>query len=214
MCVDYANRHHVSTLIEGTWKNAQTVLNEAEICKTIGRQTHAIIIATPPLLSRVGILDRYASNVLIGHDARWTPPQAHDLTVNMLRHNVPLIANSPLIERFSVTDRSGELLFDGTGDLKHTGVAIWHDHFSRNLSLTEFDEIHDVIERAERACGELSAEDAEQLSTVIREVSHAVSKEFLQAESSVITAAQMQNAGRWHQNRDSHGRFSAGGRRF
>lgn len=133
MCVDYANSNGYSTLIEGTWRNTGTVLDESEKAKRLGRGTHAILVATPPALSRIGMLSRFYGALDSGQVARWTPPEAHDETVNRLKRNVRAIAEDDSIDRFTVTNRKGVVLADTTGDSKADCYDVWLRNFERPL---------------------------------------------------------------------------------
>lgn len=134
MCVNRANRQRYSILIEGTWRNADTVLREARIAKDLGRRTWAIIIATPPILSRLGMLSRFYGMLQAGREARWTPPQAHDHTVRLLHTTVSEIAQSDLIDRFTVTNRQGNRLYDSTKDDRSEATRVWKEAFDRSLT--------------------------------------------------------------------------------
>ncbi|MDV2437804.1 zeta toxin family protein [Actinotignum sanguinis] len=51
MCIEWASRNSFSTLVEGTWRNTAMVMTEARKARELGRRTHAIIVAVPPVLS-------------------------------------------------------------------------------------------------------------------------------------------------------------------
>ncbi|WP_137655257.1 zeta toxin family protein [Bifidobacterium moukalabense] len=127
----YATANRVSTIVEGTWRNASTVLDEASNAKRNGRTTHAIVLAVPPVLSRIAILERYYRDRSVGLPSRWTPTSAHENTVRNLASTVRLIAGSPLIDQFTVIDRNGVVLFDGTGDGGKDGWHEWMHKVSR-----------------------------------------------------------------------------------
>ncbi|NEG96328.1 hypothetical protein GFD17_06100 [Bifidobacterium sp. SMB2] len=135
MTVQYTNENGISSIIEGTWRNASTVLNEARRAKAMGRITHAVLVAVPPTLSRLGILSRFYFDMANGHEARWTPPKAHENTVVALMENVPLIASSGLFHRFTVLNRSGSELYDGFNPSAF--VESWSREFRRALDATE-----------------------------------------------------------------------------
>lgn len=141
MCVDYADQNRYSTLIEGTWRNAATVLNEAETAKKLGRNTHAVIVATNPTLSRMGMLARYYGNLAQGTYARWTPIAAHETVVENISQNIQLIVRSELIDRFTVTDRTGTLLFDSEDNNRSNGIGVWMEKFSGELTPYESDQL-------------------------------------------------------------------------
>ena len=87
MTMEYVRANRVSAVVEGTWRNAATVLDEASNAKRVGRSTHAVVLAVPPALSRIAILERYYRDRSVGLSARWTPASAHDNAVaNLPRH--------------------------------------------------------------------------------------------------------------------------------
>lgn len=139
--VGYADAHKVSCIIEGTWRNAPIVLGEAEKARRLGRGTHAVVLAVPPVLSRLGMLARFYYDLEAGGRARWTPPQAHENTVRALPSNVHAVAMSGLFDRLSVMDRSGAFLYDG--DDPERFEETWNDRFFGGLDVDE-------AERAER----------------------------------------------------------------
>lgn len=151
MTVTYADQHGIPILVEGTWRDESVVLAEAARAKHRGRRTHAIVMATPPLVSRAGMIDRFASKLLLGEPARWTPPTAHEHTIRALRHTVPMIAASRLIDTFTVTDRTGTNLITATGDDKPHAATIWRDRFDRPLTDMEHMLVADTIRRARQA---------------------------------------------------------------
>lgn len=125
--VGYADAHGVSCIIEGTWRNESIVLDEAARARRLKRKTHAVVLAVPPMLSRLGLLARFYDDLVSGEQARWTPPRAHENTVRALPSTVHAVAVSGLFDRLSVMDRSGAFLYDGT-DPKHF-ESIWSDRF-------------------------------------------------------------------------------------
>lgn len=133
MCVDYADKNSYSSLIEGTWRNQDTVLSAARSAKAYGRVTHGMVLAVPPELSQLGLLDRFYSDFALGKEARWTPPKAHFETVANLPKTITAVIDSGLMDRLTVTNRSGEILCD---DKNHV-LEVFRANFSRQLSETE-----------------------------------------------------------------------------
>lgn len=163
MCVEYAEANRISFLVEGTWRNAATVLDTARRAKKLGRQTHAVVLAVPPLVSLAGIAERFYRDMLRGFPARWTPPTAHDVTVDSLVQNVGEIVNAtylgdPMIDRFTVTNRSGEILCDGAACAD--AVDIFQEHFERPLTLSEQKVVRDTLEICEQGHVRFTADDA------------------------------------------------------
>ena len=135
MAVEYARDHGFSCIIEGTWRNPHTVLDEAQRAKAAGRRTYGVIVAVPPVLSRLGILERYYYDKLNGGEARWTPPDAHEHTIKALPDNLRTISASPLIDELSVTDRTGDMLYEGHDS--GAFVEAWSRACHRTLNKTE-----------------------------------------------------------------------------
>ena len=204
MCVDHADEYGFPITIEGTWRNASTVLDEAERCRRLGRRTHAIIMATPPLVSRAGMVDRYCSSLIAGDAARWTPPDHHDRVVEALHRNVPLIAGSDLIDRFTVTDRSGLILADSRhGD---DVAEAWRRRFEAVPTLGEQQQIDHAIGLA-RQCGTLM--DPDDYAGLER-----AAEELEASLFDRISRARMESErprGRWVQNRHADGSYASGG---
>lgn len=143
MLVRWTDENHVSNLIEGTWRNSSTVLDEAQYARSLGRKTHAVIVAVPPALSLLSTAQRFYFDYEKNGVARWTPPFAHDITVRNLTDNVPAIAASGLFNRLSVIDRQGILHYDGT-DADMFSHA-WKQEFTRSLTSEEHDHAVSVL---------------------------------------------------------------------
>lgn len=149
MSVDHANANGISSLIEGTWRMASTVLDEAQHAKALGRHTHAIVVAVPPALSRLGILNRYYTDRARGLPARWTPISAHDVTVANLPGVVREIVASDVVDQFTVMDRGGQILW--TGSPSGAGSEVFATEFYRELSAREVCQYRGQVEAVERA---------------------------------------------------------------
>lgn len=50
MTMEYVDENRIPAIVEGTWRNAATVLGEAANAKRHGRSTHAVVLAVPPVL--------------------------------------------------------------------------------------------------------------------------------------------------------------------
>lgn len=205
MCVDYADEQGYSILIEGTWRNSDTVLREAERCYELQRSTHAIIVATPPLLSRAGMLDRYCSTLLTAGEARWTPPNVHDETVRALDDNVFFIASSGLMDRLTVTDRNGEMLYTGSNPNKFT--TIWRRRFHAPLTKDELSLVKNTLMLAERCKPLMSDDDYRKLQSE----ASVIAEELKRSKKSIVNAGSTAPFGRWKQNRNADGSYAAGG---
>lgn len=149
MSVDHANANGISSLIEGTWRMASTVLDEAQHAGALGRHTHDIVVAVPPALSRLGILNRYYTDRARGLPARWTPISAHDVTVANLPGVVREIVASDVVDQFTVMDRGGQILW--TGSPSGAGSEVFATEFYRELSAREVCQYRGQVEAVERA---------------------------------------------------------------
>lgn len=135
MTMEHVTANGISAVVEGTWRNAATVLDEAANAKRAGRSTHAVVLAVPPALSSLAILERYYRDRSAGLPARWTPAAAHDNAVANLPATVRAVAMSPLVDRLTVIGRDGGVLYDGTDPDMFAGR--WERGFHRPLSAVE-----------------------------------------------------------------------------
>lgn len=158
MAVEWADSHAASSIIEGTWRNPRTVLDEAWHAHELGRITHAVVVAVPPVLSRVAILARFYFDLESTGRARWTPPAAHDVTVANLPANVREIAFCGVFDRLTVIDRDGGVLVDG--DDADVFVSAWRDGFTRTLTAGEHDFVVGITGRLEALAHELTPDNA------------------------------------------------------
>lgn len=112
MAVDLGFELHASMLIEGTWRDYRVPVSTLEQGREAGYRTHAVLVAVPPQVSRIDMLDRYYEPVRNGQPARWTPPAAHDEAVAKLEATAVLLADSALVDTFSIVTRDGTFVID------------------------------------------------------------------------------------------------------
>ena len=166
--VGYADTHGVSCIIEGTWRNKRTVLDEAEKARRLGRGAHAVILAVPPVLSRLGLLSRFYADLAMDGQARWTPPKAHEDTVAALPGTVHAVAVSGLFDRLSVMDRTGAFLYDGSDPQRFEDV--WGTRFFGGPDKEESEQVGrelEYIESIRRETG-IGLEESGPVFKVIR----------------------------------------------
>jgi hypothetical protein len=102
-----AGRYH--TLLEGGFRDPATVLATAERFAEAGYGVRVCALAVPAVLSRLGIIERFARQVEVAGTGRWTTAASHDAdysgTVEVLR----LAEASPAVSRISLLTRDGQV---------------------------------------------------------------------------------------------------------
>lgn len=144
-CIDYANKHGYSTIVEGTWRSCDVVMKTAKTAKECGRDVHLVALATKPAISRIGIFSRYYDDVSHGIPARWTPIEAHETVLKNLESNVLSFSLSELFDNYKVIDRSGDVLYDGPDGSEWHDV--WHESFTAPLTAGEQEFVDEKSER-------------------------------------------------------------------
>ncbi len=113
--IEHALNHRFPVLVEGTWRDVAGPLRGAGDARAAGYEVHAVVVAVAPAVSRLSTVERFYRDVDAGHDARWTPPQAHDQAVAALPASTHRLAAAGDVDRFTVMDREGGVLYDGAG---------------------------------------------------------------------------------------------------
>jgi len=102
-------RYH--TLLEGGFRDPAAVLATAERFAEAGYSVRVCALAVPAVLSRLGIIERFARQVEVAGAGRWTTAASHNAdysgTVEVLR----LAKASPAVSRISLLTRDG-LVYD------------------------------------------------------------------------------------------------------
>lgn len=151
------------------------------------------------------MLDRYCSALLTTGEARWTPPTAHDETVSNLEHNIPSIARSGLMNRLTVTDRSGTILYDGNDPADF--VRSWRNRFNAPLDETERTVVSHVLSQAERCAPLMSPDDYDRLESELHRIDDELLHKTLSAQGPLLPVIR----GKWKQNRNRDGSYTTGG---
>lgn len=112
--LDHAREHGYGVLVESTFRSAAVTIDTAAAFREAGYRTHVVAVAVPPWESRLSTLDRFVIDHAAGRAARWTPLQAHEAGVTGTPQTLAAAIASPQIDRISVVNRSGTVLFDGT----------------------------------------------------------------------------------------------------
>ena len=108
MAIEQANRDGYSIIVESTWNTPERVLDQMRQAKDAGRFVHVVGLATPPVLSRLAILERYYNDRQQGKPTRWVSPAFHDRLVGELPEHVRRIAGSGFADLLMVIDRDGD----------------------------------------------------------------------------------------------------------
>lgn len=107
--VEFARALRTSVLVEGTFRDADMVLDTARAFHEAGFEVHVVALAVPAELSRASALGRYFET--LGTDQnRWTSMEAHDAAVAALPTTVEMLAGSPAVDRFTILDRDGAVV--------------------------------------------------------------------------------------------------------
>lgn len=164
-CIDYANENGYSTIIEGTWRDDSVVLDTAREARRHGRSVQLVALATKPSLSRIGMCSRYYDAVSAGKSARWTPISAHETVLGNIDGNIESFASSDLFDRYTVIDRTGSVIYDGTdGKAWHDA---WRKEFTAPLTAEEQRFVDARSERYVKLAGEYTPERVSEVDSVL-----------------------------------------------
>lgn len=112
--IHYAADKKVNVLIEGTFRDPDTVLATASLFKSLSFSVEAHIVAVPPEVSRAAIAERFVHDEQTNGQARFTPLAAHDAALAGMPETIRRIAEagSP-VDRIVVRTRAA-VVFDRT----------------------------------------------------------------------------------------------------
>jgi Zeta toxin len=100
-----AGRYH--TLLEGGFREPAAVLATAERFAEAGYAVRICALAVPAVLSRLGIIERYARQVEVAGTGRWTTAASHDADYRGTAGVLRLAEASPAVSRISLLTRDG-----------------------------------------------------------------------------------------------------------
>jgi len=100
--INEAIKSKLNVSIEGTMRNAETTLNTALRFRNEGFKTHAYVIATPDIVSELGIYDRYQREVNAGYFGRLADINIHNSAVEGLIKTVDALYNKRAIDSISI----------------------------------------------------------------------------------------------------------------
>lgn len=178
--IEYANRCGFSTIIEGTWRSSDVVMNTAKAAKDYGREVHLTVLATKPSISRIGMFSRYYDDTSHGIKARWTPPIAHEIVLKRLDSNIMDFASSDLFDCYKAITRSGKLLYDGVdGNAWHDA---WRKEFTAPLTVEEKRFVDERAERYSRLAREYTPERVKEVEAVLSAASSGATEPLVYVE--------------------------------
>ncbi len=104
-----AGRYH--TLLEGGFREPAAVLATAGRFAEAGYGVRVCALAVPAVLSRLGIIERFARQVEVAGTGRWTTAASHDADYNGTVEVLRLAEASSVVSRISLLTRDG-LVYD------------------------------------------------------------------------------------------------------
>jgi len=96
--------------IEGTFRQSKVVVDTAQLFKSSGYTIEVDVLLAHPLISRLGIAERYTALNRILNAGRFTIREAHDNAYNNLPDTVEQLLNTSIVDKFSLFGRGGRLL--------------------------------------------------------------------------------------------------------
>lgn len=104
---DYLWARHYNVLLQGRFAGPDEVMQTAERFAAAGYEVRVAAMAVPAALSRLGIIERYATQVDQVGTGRWVPNGAHDGNYDGTREVLRLAAVNPAVHRITVLTRDG-----------------------------------------------------------------------------------------------------------
>jgi hypothetical protein len=112
---DYLRTYRYNTLLEGGFRDPDSVLATARDFQDAGYQVHVSALAVPAELSRLGIIERFARQVETAGTGRWTTAASHDADYVGTQEVLRLAQSSESVSRISLWTRDG-LVYDNRRD--------------------------------------------------------------------------------------------------
>ena len=112
MSIDYLRELGAPVVLETTMRQPDVVASTMRSFRDAGYYCEARVLAVPREVSLLGVVERYAQQVLENGAGRWTPVDVHDAAYNSLPQSLDKIAASGVVDRIVVTNRGGEVLYD------------------------------------------------------------------------------------------------------
>jgi hypothetical protein len=163
-----ARERHFNLIIEGTMRRPEVVEATLSGLRDAGYRTEARVLAIPPELSWLGVLQRYEAQREDRGYGRMSERGSHDAAVQGLPRSVALIEDKGLADRLTVLRRGDQVLFqnDWQAAMRQwsqpaDGARVVSVELSRSLTMTERIEYLAGLQAA--ALRELPEKEAVQL---------------------------------------------------
>ncbi len=156
---EYLRAGRYNTLLEGGFRDPDTVLASADRFAEAGYEVHVSALAVPATLSRLGIIERFARQAEVTGTGRWTTAASHDADYTGTVEVLCLAQASSAVSRMSLLTRDG-LVYDnrrGPTDGWSMGVSAVdvlsearHSPLSRLQRMALANRLVGTVERLER----------------------------------------------------------------
>jgi hypothetical protein len=111
----YLRERRYNVLLEGGFREPQGVMATAQQFAEAGYDVRIAVVAVPAALSRLGIIERYAGQIVRAGTGRWTTAASHDADYQGVPEVLHLAQDSPAIHRITVLTRDGRVYDRPTG---------------------------------------------------------------------------------------------------
>lgn len=153
MALEKAREEKLNILVEGTFRTAETPIKTLSYFHEAGYRNTVMVATCPKDVSWSSTLERYNLMQEAGEPARFTPRGTHDLVVSKLAENIEQVAESGLVEAFSVHNRRG---FIGDSE-QHVLSDLVNTELSRELTEQERKDWQQIKDYSEFSAREIEA---------------------------------------------------------
>ena len=111
-CIRYAREHHRSLLLEGTFANVGAAAGSAQRFAAEGFTSRVVVVGSRRAESLLSVASEYLRNFQAGRTVALTSREAHDQGFAATRTLVASVEDSAWVDRLTVVDRGGRVVFD------------------------------------------------------------------------------------------------------
>lgn len=146
-CDSRASNAGLDVLLENPSSIVKMLFGNAIQAHDKSRYTHAVVVATPAILSRAVLLDRFATRMWLTRGQKWwVSPEEHDNMLTSIAE--PLQDCRFCLDRVTVLNWKGEVIADVTGHKKSGLLATWRNSVNATPDDETIDTIHACCDRA------------------------------------------------------------------